>query len=486
MSVSPARRLALVVCALVALSVPAAAQAAQSPPGGAGADDNPSPYGSAPAPTDRCPTTKWYRKPDIVVHLTEFEHANSDVLDELTMVAGIQNVATQFNQMGGTSAGVGKVTSTHEAFTFNTWYHDASPTIHVGFGDADDLDDAGASPQGPGVVGGATRADPLLDSDGCIQEQHIIFPDSKTLPSNFGTPFDTGPTPFGTAPSPGSLWFDAKTTDRGLNEDGSTRAKESWFRTRFLHELLHAFGAKHTLSHYSFMDYPTAFDNTDQSSGGYPWANRAPVDSVRPLPYDVALLRNLYPKTDSERDEVALFNTWWGPTAAGVDAAGSYPLCTPSLGADWSPDLEPGSCGLDGSTPGKVTVCPGDTIRTRVALANYSTGPVDVTAHLYLSRDLEWDSTDTVSATTRTKSLDAAESGPWNATWKIPDFTSSTGSLPIIRVESMPKQAPSNPNPSASTRLAGGATEISASVDTGRTSTDWIPLRGALALSHSC
>jgi hypothetical protein len=467
--------------------VPAAAQAAQSPPGGVGGDENTSPYGSAPDPTDRCPTTKWYRKPDIVVHLTEFERGNSDALDELTMISGIQSVANQFNAMGGTSAGIGTVTTTRDKFTFDSWYHDASPTIHVGFGDASDLADANASAQGPGVVGGATTADPLLDSDGCIVESHIIFPDSKTLPSNFATPFDTGPTPFETAPSVGSLWFDAKTSDRGLDEDGSSRAKESWFRPRFLHELLHAFGADHTLAHYSFMDYPTAFDNDDQSSGGYPWANRPAAESLRPLPYDVALLRKLYPKANSDRDEVALFNTWYGPAADGVDAAGSYPLCMPSLGSDWSADLEPGSCGVEDGKPGKTVVCPGDTVRTRVALANYSTGPVDVTARLYMSRDLVWQSTDTVSATIRTKSLDAAESALWTATWKIPAFTSSTGNLPIIRVESTPKKAPSNPNPSATTRIAGSeATPSVESPDLGRTTTDWIPLRGPLVASSSC
>ena len=331
-------------------------------------------------------------------------------------------------------------------------------------------------------------AEPRLDSNGCIQEHHIIFPDSATLPSNFATPFDVGPTPFKTAPSVGSLWFDAKTTDRGLNEDGSARSKESWFRPRFLHELLHAFGASHTLTHYSFMDYPTAFANADQSSGGYPWANRPAADSVRPLPYDVALLRELYPKANDDRDEVGLFNTWYGPATGGVDAAGSYPLCVPSRGETRSADdLDPGTCGVDGEAPGKTVVCPGDTVHTRVALANYSTGPVDVTARLYLSRDLEWQATDTVSATTRTKSLDAAQSGLWATTWKIPAFTSSTGNLPIIRVESTPKKAPSAPAGTPNTRVdATAAASTADAPDPGRTSTDWIPLRGPLVPSSFC
>ena len=73
------------------------------------------------------------------------------------MIAGIQDVADQFNQMGGTSAGVGKVTTSRVPFTFGTWYRDASPTIHVGFGSVADLTAAGAKAQGPGVVGGATH-----------------------------------------------------------------------------------------------------------------------------------------------------------------------------------------------------------------------------------------------------------------------------------------------------------------------------------------
>ena len=85
------RKLALMASAVLALSVPAAAHAAQSPPGGLG-DSSDSPYGSAPDPGNPCPTKKWYRKPNIVIHLTEFERANSDALDELTMIAGIQDV----------------------------------------------------------------------------------------------------------------------------------------------------------------------------------------------------------------------------------------------------------------------------------------------------------------------------------------------------------------------------------------------------------
>ena len=72
-----------------------------------------------------------------MIHLTEFERANSAGLDELTMVAGIQDVADQFNQMGGTlRRHYGKVTTSRVPFTFGTWYRDANPTIHVGFGSA--------------------------------------------------------------------------------------------------------------------------------------------------------------------------------------------------------------------------------------------------------------------------------------------------------------------------------------------------------------
>jgi hypothetical protein len=479
------RWLAVMVCALVALTVPAAAHAGESAPGGLG-HDAASSSGPLSDTADRCPTTKWYRKPEIVIHLTEFERANSSGLDELTMVSGIQDVVDQFNQMGGTSAGITKVTTSRVPFTFDTWYRDTNPTIHVGFATAAELADANASPQGSGVVGGATRPDPLLDADGCILENHIIFPDSATLPSNFATPFDTGPTPFKTAPSAGSLWFDAKTTDAGRNEDGTSRTRKNWFRPRFLHELLHAFGANHTLTHYSFMNYPTAYANTDKSSGGYPWANRPAADSVRPLPHDVALLRDLYPKADSDRDDVALFNTWYGPAEGDVDAAGSYPLCQPSLGATRSEDLDPVSCGVDGNVPGTNRVCPGDTLHTRVALANYSTGPVDVTARLYLSHDSEWQATDTVSTTTRTKDLDAAQSGLWTTTWKIPAFTPSTGAFPIIRIESTPKKAPSAPGAFPTTRVDGTATSTVDDVSSTRTRTDWIPLRGFLVLSSSC
>ncbi len=55
------------------------------------------------------------------------------------------------------------------------------------------------------------------------------------------------------------------------------------------------------------------------------------------------------------------------------------------------------TCGVDGTASGSTDVCAGDQLKTRVALANYSTESMQVTTELYFSSDEKWQATDVAS-----------------------------------------------------------------------------------------
>jgi hypothetical protein len=458
----------------VALSVMAglvlvggAARAAQGIPAGDLDDTDPSPYGSAPPVTSpgsaSCPKNTWKTSPRLVIHLSEFK--GGIVQNQDLMIEAIRNVVNAFNDMGGTSAAVSApLYTTYDSFTFGKWFHDDTPTIHVGFADAAGF--AAATPNVPGAFGATSL--PQMTADGCYYgEVHMVFPnvgvtiDDGTGYSvwNFGYPSPTVNSWEVPIPHP---FYDAGPTDYIYTR---------WFRPSFLHELLHAFGMVHTKDQYSFMDHA--------SGGGFPWANRDHNRMIRPLPYEIGILRDLYPPAKADAGafyDISVLNTWFvaapASSTAAQPAASQIQLCSPSLGSDWSNSIsgQPPltglalpTCGVDGNSQGsQKNICGGDKLRTRFTVANASNAKVDVTARLWLSEDEFLDSKDIVSPTSNLKNNVAADkSVMWEVTWKLPAMKDYAKYYAIVQVTSTP---------------AGQGSQADASL----IRTDWIPLPGQL------
>jgi hypothetical protein len=75
---------------------------------------------------------------------------------------------------------------------------------------------------------------------------------------------------------------------------------------------------------------------------------------------------------------------------------------------------------VGGADSGSTEVCPGEILRTRFTVANYSTAGVDLTYWLYLSLDDRWDPSDTISVTSRPDTVPAAHSTHNPRTWTVP------------------------------------------------------------------
>ena len=209
------------------------------------------------------------------------------------------------------------------------------------------------------------------------------------------------------------------------------------------------------------MNYP--------SYDGFPWPNLPAPEAVKPLPADVRVLRDLYPEAGS-RIEVAVLNTWFDGSAESLvnGAAAQTRLCQPSLGDDWGDRLSPGTCGTDGANDaqGSKEICDGDTLRTRFALANYSTDEVDVLAQLWFSYDEEFQAADFDSASSYVFSVPAAHSQLKAYTFEVPNIVDAPGSEyhAILRVVST-TDPDGDGIPQANTVRE-----------------DWIPLRGTLEI----
>jgi hypothetical protein len=388
------------VCILALLALTPAALAGESKPGGGG------PVG-VPDPTDTtttgCKYYTWGPMPKLVIHVGEFEKGGGDSSTEALMKAEVQAAVDQFNAVGGTSAKVTKVETSTAPFSFDKYTSDGA--IHLGFTSQAAFDAklaAGGLPTG-------TDAITQTPAYGCgITEAHILFPDNNARHWTYLTPF-TG------------AWHDngARYYDAGAMEPFGNYY---WFRPSFLHELLHAFGLKHTKTQYAFMNH--------RGDGGFPWANRPAADSVRPLPYDDLLLRGRYPGSGS-RYEVAVLNTWYEPPADANDDAGyQTKLCKPSLGTAWTADTSSGTCGKNGATE----ICAGDTLRTRYTLANYSTESMNVGAWLYFSNDETWGGSEPASTSGQNFDVAAAKSTLREDTWTVPSLTHGVTYHPIVRV----------------------------------------------------
>jgi hypothetical protein len=419
MDVSNRRALAAVAAAAMtasalalALSAPPGAGAVPVPHDGPGTTVGPtttlpSPTTSttrAPAP---CVTKTWTTPPRIEVHWATFFAGGGGGDDFGPMLGALVSINDMFNQVGDTSAAVGQMIVVDDPFEFGEWQTDAEPTIHIGF--VDDLDANGYEVSDDAT--GATLRE--VSTDCHLYEAHIAFPTEDSLLANRGEGRDYG-TP--------DVFYNATTWRQGEPD-------ETWFRTTYLHELLHAFDLDHAPSTYSFLNYP-AYD-------GYPWANRTPDEMIRPLPADVRTLRDLYPGPGS-RSEVALLNTYFDAGQLENGAATHQQLCRPSLGAAWSAQLSESSCGVDGADQGATEVCAGDDLRTRVLFANYSNRPVDVHLSAWFSTDPVFDgfaSQDLASPTTVVPlNLGSATSSLQGRVWDVPALVSGTEYHVILRV----------------------------------------------------
>jgi hypothetical protein len=109
---------------------------------------------------------------------------------------------------------------------------------------------------------------------------------------------------------------------------------------------------------------------------------------------------------------------------------------------------------------------PGSTLRTRFALANYSTGSLDVTAKLWLSKDETWDPSDVPVDAVESRHLDAATSKLVAAKWTLPTLCSGEYH-PIVHLIAMNTSAEGDADPAS-------------------LKTDWIPLRGTITSTWGC
>jgi hypothetical protein len=113
-------------------------------------------------------------------------------------------------------------------------------------------------------------------------------------------------------------------------------------------------------------------------------------------------------------------------------------------------------CGLTNGAAGSTVVAAGQTLRTRFAVANYSTDDADVEATIYFSIDDTWDALDVPSATTHTFTVNESVSSQQSRTWTVPALPPGEYYV-IARVE--------------------------ATLPWGPVLTDWIPLRGTVTVN---
>jgi hypothetical protein len=397
---------------------------------------------ASPASASSCgaaPTTR-PSPPRIMLHLSEMEGDGSlpPFSLALQLIQQMQDAVNQFNAIGATSARISDIETTYDPFVWKGSYDDSVPTIHVGFQPQPKI----TADNGGGGALALTRRVIYLSSN-CSPTTTSEFSDLVTQNWSFASPF--------MYKDNGSRFYDAgrfaPTTDGG----------GEWFRPSFLHEMLHAFGLQHTDSFYAMMNNR----GLNNSTGGFPWANRADADAVRPLPYDDKLIRDAYPASGS-RWEVAPLDTWFQVTATSApNSADQVKLCTPSLGTQFTNNqTTSGPCGTGGTIAGSTQVSEGDTLRTRFALANYSTGSMHVTSRLWLSTDEQLSDGDI----------------PANS-WDIRDIPAETSDLAEVAFK-LPWLPEGSYHPIVV--LSSEHLNADGSVDPHSPTSDWIPLRGTV------
>jgi hypothetical protein len=327
------------------------------------------------------------------------------------------------------------------------WFNDSTPTIHVGFAHTEATWNVAMADAQETV---ADRPNIRAITACWKQERQIVFPNTTIRFSSDTATEEQTPQPwsFGVPPASASSYATAPYYRAGVadntaviaNDPGTDLKAHSelkpyvddgdysrlWFRNSFLHELLHAFGHQDHVMDYSFL--------TNSSGDGRPWANTSSADDrIRPLPYDIGWLRSNYPAGGTYYD-VSVLNTWYAPQDAHPDQSTHVALCWPSLGSDLSDDVGGAAgnvCGVNGSSPGSRSVCPGQTLQTRFAVTNGSTESVDLTFQLALSSDEVWDGGDYVSKSVHSlDNLGAAHSKLMGPSWVVPNYDLGRGGAP--------------------------------------------------------
>ncbi len=293
--------------------------------------------------------------PQVVVHTAELNGVGP--FEFLQILAAFASIHDVVGDIADTSLEITGTSLSTDAFAFKSWYGDATPTIHVGFSD-----NATAPAQGDGnFVAGQ-----------CLyNEAHIRIRNPSVYDWEYSEPEVVG-----------SPFWD---TGRFINGVHS-------FRLMYLHELMHTFGLAHTNDSYSIM---TRSDR--------PWHNRPAGEQFQPLPDDVEGIRALYPGQRGDPLSISLLNTWHDVNDLSIGVARQKMLCKPSRGDAWADSwdnsmLSPNMAADDGletcgdPASGVATeVCPGDVLRTRVAVGNYDTAEVDMKLRLWFSDDDIWD-----------------------------------------------------------------------------------------------
>jgi hypothetical protein len=399
--------------------------------------------GSAP-PCPTVPPATWTTSPRVLIHTTGLPTAQraDDQVDRL--VAQAEDAVGQLNDIGASSLHMGSVATTKNPFEFeSTTFGDAAPTIHVGFVTHATI----TKDNGGDDAGGLTSK---MYMAGCQPTVTIEFPVDGNTVWSFSSPFEDEQTKHGVHYCDAGEFASSKSDDPG-----------TWFRPSFLHELEHAVGLTHTSTAYAMMNH--------RGEDGFPWGNRADADAVRPLPDDVRRLRASYPASGTRWD-VDATNTWYAITSSTKGgAADQVKLCTASVGTAflYGP-VSSDPC----STSGSISACPGDTLYTRYALNNYSTGGMRVTSTLSLSADEISSASDALSASKRTDDLSATTSKLVEAKWTVPSVSGAlaytvTKLHPIVHLLSEHMNADGTADP-ASLRLT------------------WMPLRGTIDVSSPC
>jgi len=307
--------------------------------------------------------------PRVVLHTADIPAG----ITKNNMIGMMEDIHAHFNSLSDVNMYIGEITTSPTRLTHQSWKYDFEtgkpPTIHVGFDNGD------------GNARGSVRTLP-----GCLQaEAHITIDKVKFLT---GEPQDYLK----------KYYWEAKTTTDPLTGDDV-----QFLRKAYAHELLHVFGLDHSFSTNSVMNYKESAS----------WFNRDAGGKFRFMPDDVAGLRSRYPTNEQAKIDIAVSNIYFDENDFIYDSndtlaqagilipviAKGKKLCKPSKGDEWSDpwlsgnlvigqDSRP-SCGYPTIHPepgdSVYDVCPGDWIKTRIALSNYSSRGLAVKMQLWFS-----------------------------------------------------------------------------------------------------
>jgi len=362
-----------------------------------------------------CPHGVFFAQPPhVVLHtdtMTGFSDAEIDAV-----VADMQAIHQEIGSLGGTGIQIRSFTVTVQPWSWKSWSFNAEPTIHIGFTPAETtLTPLGGPQPSFGIEVAPAAATHRLAPGTCsIAEAHIYFQDQVDVTGN-----------------PLMTWAEGEPDDYGIpyNDAQLDDVFGRFWRSTYLHELLHALGLDHSDSTYAMTNY-----------GDRPWANRDPGQKLKPLPDDIRGLRELYPAPEEINVDVAVLNTFVNfddVSDNGTPRQGR--LCQPSTGARFAPDFSE-ALGVDPVTgaidpidrcgenevgnAGDVLVCPGDTVFTRYSVANYGTETVTLRSQMWMSEDDVWDGRaggDVKSPDVKEFGLSGGFSTKRNSTFEVPE-----------------------------------------------------------------